>query len=160
MAVTPLARTATAADLGEVAALYRSLETEMGALRPVWPLVDGLTEPVEDALGAMLSAPEWQVLVGLLDGAIVGFLAGRDEPLLPRSGGGLIGAVRLLFTHPDAREVGVGEALLSRYLEEARRRGIRRFDAHVSPGHRPAKNFLEANGFKARSIVMYREEDG
>jgi hypothetical protein len=29
----------------------------------------------------------------------------------------------------------------------------------VSPGHRIAKNFFEANGFKARHIVMHHDAE-
>ena len=130
----------------------------MEALRPVWPLTDGLDEPAGDALDRMLGAPEWRLILGLLDGAPVGFLAWRDEPMLPQAGGERIAAVRYLLTEPEARRVGVGEAMVSHYLDEAIRRGFRRFDAHVSPGHREAKNFFESNRFKARSIVMHRDD--
>lgn len=158
MTVAVASRSAKAADLSEIAGLYRLLETEMAALRSVWPLADGLPEPVETTLGAMIGAQDWRLLVGTLDGVVVGFLAGRDEPLIPRSGGGIVASVRFLFTRPEAREVGVGEKMLASYLNQARRRGISHFDAHVSPGHRAAKNFLESKGFKARSIVMHRED--
>jgi hypothetical protein len=40
-----------------------------------------------------------------------------------------------------------------------RDRGITKFDAHVLPGHRLAKNFFEAGGFAARSITMHHDDD-
>ena len=137
--------------------LYDLLSAEMAALRPVWPLTDGLAAPTTTTFEAMLSAGDWSILIGALDGVAVGFLAWRDEPMLPQAGGERIGAVRYIFTEPAARTVGVGEAMMAAFLEAARARGIRRFDAHVSPGHRQAKNFFESNGFKARAIVMYRD---
>lgn len=132
----------------------------MAALRPVWPLVDGLATPTDAAFGRMLSAPEWTVLVGTLDGVAVGFLAWCEEPMLPQADGHRIASARFIFTEAEARTVGVGEAMMAQFLQGAAERGIERFDAHVSPGHREAKNFFESNGFKARSIVMYRDSLG
>jgi hypothetical protein len=43
-------------------------------------------------------------------------------------------------------------------LAELRQRGISKFDAHVLPGHRLAKNFFESGGFSARSIVMHHDD--
>lgn len=153
------ARPASATDLSELDRLYHLLATEMESLRPVWPLTDGVAEPTADTLRGMLDAPDWTILLGLLDGVSVGFLAWCDEPMLPQAGGDRIASVRLLFTETEARRVGVGEAMITLFLEQATTAGFHRFDAHVSPGHREAKNFFEANGFSARSIVMYRQGD-
>lgn len=151
------ARPASGSDVTDLERLYRLLAAEMVALRPVWPLTDGVPEPAAEALHHMLGASEWSIILGLLDDQPVGFLAWRDEPMLPQAGGERIAAVRLLFTEPEARRVGVGEAMLAHYLQEAVDRGFHRLDAHVSPGQREAKNFFESNGFKARSIVMHRD---
>jgi ribosomal protein S18 acetylase RimI-like enzyme len=116
-------------------------------------------EPVDDASVAwsrILTRWWWS---GEIDAVTVGFLAARIEPMLPQADGDLIGSIRLVFVHQPAREVGVGEAMLEAALAEMRRRGVRTFDAHVLPGHRLVKNFFEAGGFKARSIVMSRYED-
>ncbi len=79
--------------------------------------------------------------------------------MLPQAGGRTIGAIRLIFTDPEAREVGVGEAMMELYLREARAGGIGFFDAHVAPGHRLAKNFFESHGFSARRIVMHHGDE-
>jgi hypothetical protein len=44
-------------------------------------------------------------------------------------------------------------------LSILRGRGITKFDAHVLPGHRLAKNFFEAGGFSARSIIMHHDDE-
>lgn len=150
-------RSASPGDLADLERLYRILAAEMTDLRPVWAFADALPEPAGPALAALLDADEWNVVVGTLDSHPVGFLAWRVEAMLPQSEGGRIAAIRFLVTEPAAREVGVGEAMIGEYLAGARRRGCRHLDAHVSPGHRLAKNFFESNGFKARSIVMHRE---
>jgi ribosomal protein S18 acetylase RimI-like enzyme len=94
--------------------------------------------------------------VGEIDGYPLGFILARVEELLPQAHGDLLGSIRLVYVDEAAREVGLGEAMRDLVLERLRGMGIRRFDAHVLPGHRLAKNFFEAGGFAARSIVMHR----
>lgn len=154
----PAVLRADAVHLPELLTLYRGLEAELSALKPMWRLADGLAEPLDETLAAIVADDAWQSYVATIDGLVVGFLLARDEDLLPQAEGRRVGAVRYIYTDADVREVGVGEAMIDRYLTDARQRGIRSFDAHVSPGHRLSKNFFEAHGFKARSIVMHREE--
>jgi len=151
-------RPATPADAPLVASLYAGLAEEMDALRPLWSKAEGIAEPVVDSLAVILDGPPWYGYVGELDGVPVGFLLARDEDLLPQAGGASVGAIRFIYTVAGAREVGVGEAMMAAYLRDATGRGIRLFDAHVSPGHRESKNFFESNGFSARSIVMHRSD--
>jgi len=152
------ARPATASDLPILGELYLELESEMAALKPIWQLTDGLAEPVEGALGALIIGPESGVIVGAIDRAPVGFLAWRHIALLPQAAGAMAAVIELIFTTPPARRVGVGETMMTSFLKEAGDRAIRLFDAVVPPGHRDAKNFFESNGFKARRIVMHRED--
>lgn len=153
------ARPAGTADLDRLVELYVLLEQEMTPLSPLWPAADGLAEPVVEEIESILDSPDWVVVVGEIDAVTFGFLAARIEGMLPQAGNRLIGAVRLIFVEQDAREVGVGEAMLASALQELRARGIATFDAHVLPGHRLVKNFFEASGFKARSIVMSHTDD-
>jgi GNAT superfamily N-acetyltransferase len=152
------ARPATAGDIGDLVALYRLLEKEMTDLHEMWPRADGLPEPVEEAFRQSLAAGDVFVYLGEIDGTPVGFLLTRLTDLLPQAGGEQVGSIRLVFVEPEAREVGVGEAMLDVALGDLRRLGIHRFDAHVLPGHRLAKNFFEAGGFAARSIVMHHAD--
>ncbi len=152
-------RRATRADVELLTGLYRALEEEMTALSEMWALADGLPEPVDETLGELASAEETVVLIGEIDGVGVGFIVAHVAELAPQAKGERRGVVPYVFVEQAARGVGVGEMLLDRALDELRRRGIRRFDAHVLPGHRLAKNFFEAAGFAARSIVMYHEDE-
>jgi ribosomal protein S18 acetylase RimI-like enzyme len=152
-------RPANPHDVPELVRLYELLEEEMVALKPIWALADGLAQPVEAAWERTIEDLPTTILVGTIDGIPAGFLVARSEPLLPQAGGEEIGSIRLIFTEPQAREVGVGEAMIGAYLDAARSAGITRFDAHVPPGHRNAKNFFESNGFSARRIVMHHDED-
>lgn len=152
------ARRATSEDLPTLVELYQRLLDEMVGLHPMWPRADGLAEPIEDAFVAALDDPDAHVLVGEVDDVPFGFILGRVERTLPQADHEEIGVIRLVFTDPDAREIGIAEAMRDLVMELFRRRGITKFDAHVLPGHRLVKNFFEAGGFSARSIVMHHDD--
>ncbi len=152
-------RLATTDDLPTLERLYRSLEKEMIALHSMWPMADGLDEPVGDSLSSEIEDQDSLVLIGLIDDYPFGFLMARVEPMLEQAGDETIGAIRLIFVDQEAREVAVGEAMRDAVMEMLRERGITKFDAHVLPGHRLAKNFFEAGGFSARSIIMHHDDD-
>lgn len=153
------ARSATSADRQTLVRLYRELEAEMAPLSDMWARTDGLTEPVEVAFDAALADDRTLTYIGEIDGVPCGFCLVTVDDTLPQSGGVQIGSFRLIFVDHDAREVGVGEALRDRAMEELKARGLTRFDAHVLPGHRLVKNFFESGGFSARKIVMHHDLD-
>ncbi|MCZ6662176.1 MAG: GNAT family N-acetyltransferase [Actinobacteria bacterium] len=153
------ARHATTDDIEDLVRLYRGLESEMTDLHPMWPLADGLNEPVADSLRDLLADPDTAVLIGQIDGYPFGFLVARVEGLLAQAGDVRVGAIRLVYVDEAAREVGVGEIMRDMAVGALRERGIARFDAHVLPGHRLAKNFFESGGFSARSIIMHHDDD-
>jgi ribosomal protein S18 acetylase RimI-like enzyme len=153
------ARPASHDDLPTLLALYRALEAEMTAIHLMWPFADGLGEPIEDAFKRALSDERSFLYLGTLDDVILGFLLARIEDLLPQAKGLQIGAIRLVFVDVQAREVGVGEAMREVAMSDLRQHGIRKFDAHVLPGHRLVKNFFEAGGFAARSIIMHHSDE-
>jgi ribosomal protein S18 acetylase RimI-like enzyme len=130
----------------------------MTALHPMWPLADGLAEPVESSFERLLGDPEALVVMGEIDGYPFGFAMARIEEILPQAAGERIGSIRLIYVEPEAREISLGEEMRDHLIDELRRRGISRFDAHVLPGHRLAKNFFEAGGFSARAIIMHHDD--
>lgn len=152
------ARIATADDIPLLVELYRRLEDEMTALHPMWPLADGLAEPVEKSLGEAIEAADEHVLIGQVDDVPFGFVYARKESLLPQALDELVGSIRLVYTDGEAREVGVAEVMRDEVMDMFRQEGITKFDAHVLPGHRLAKNFFEAGGFSARTIVMHHDD--
>jgi len=139
--------------------MYRLLEAEQAALRPLWPLADGLDEPIVESFHSILADAESVLLIGEIDDIPLGFLWARPEDLLTQAAGERVGVIRLIFTEMDARGVGIGDAMASAALDRLRGMGLTYFDARVSPGHRLAKNFFEANGFKARLIFMHRDDE-
>lgn len=135
--------------------MYAELEAEMDALHAMWKRADALSNPVADAFASLIESDESLVVVGEIDGLPFGFLIATVEELVD---GSLIGAIRFIFTELPAREVGVAAAMRDLALAELRSRGLTRFDAHVLPGHRLVKNFFEAGGFSARSIIMHHDD--
>jgi ribosomal protein S18 acetylase RimI-like enzyme len=152
------ARKAGPGDIPKLVDLYRGLEEEMTALHPMWPLADGLAEPVEASFREILDDHDSTVVVGELDGYPFGFVWARVEQILPQAEGAEVGSIRLIYVEPEAREVSLGEEMRDHIMDLLRERGISRFDAHVLPGHRLAKNFFEAGGFSARSIIMHHDD--
>ena len=59
-----------------------------------------------------------------------------------------------LFTHPEARGVGVGHALLAVAVERAVERGCTGIDSYALPGDRDTKNFFESHAMKSRVLVV------
>ncbi|MGB7860620.1 MAG: GNAT family N-acetyltransferase [Acidimicrobiia bacterium] len=157
--MTITARHASRDDLDVLVDLYRSLELEMVELHPMWPIADGLDEPVGEAFLGVLEDPNAIVLLGMIDEYPFGFLLARVEEMLTQAGQEQIGSIRLIYVDRDAREVAIGEAMRDMVMAELRERGISKFDAHVLPGHRLAKNFFESGGFSARSIIMHHNDD-
>ena len=139
--------------------LYREAVGEQAALRPMWPLADGLAEPAADAVGDIMGDP----VPGWWSADRRGhrrLRLGAQRAAVAPGGGRPVCVVRLVYTTPEARGVGVGHAMLTLLMDDFTARGHRHFDARVSPGHRNAKNFFEAHGFSARLIVMYHDAGG
>jgi ribosomal protein S18 acetylase RimI-like enzyme len=150
------ARVGTPSDVEALVPMYRDLEAEQAALRPIWPESQGLDEPFSKSIADLIGSPDSLVVVGMIDRCVLGFLVASIEALRDRAGDRRVGVVRYIFTSGDARGVGVGQAMFDLAMDELRGRGVDVFDAIVSPGHRLAKNFFESQGFKARLIVMNR----
>lgn len=149
---------ATHDDVDRLVAMYLILELEQTARKPVWALTDGLDETFSQSFIGAIDAPESWVFVGKIDGSIVGMIWATIEPMLARANGSRIGKIRIVFTEPEARGVGVGHEMLEATLEVLRDAGISYFDAPVGPGQRSTKNFFEGHQFAARSIIMHHAD--
>lgn len=153
------ARLATDEDVAVLVEMYRELEKEMVGLHAMWPVADGLDEPVADSFRDALANEDAIVIIGEIEDYPFGFLLARVERLLAQADGEQVGAIRLIYVDLEAREVALGEVMRETVLADLRGRGITKFDAHVLPGHRLAKNFFESGGFSARSIIMHHDDE-
>lgn len=152
-------RTATPDDLATVVALVDEFVTEQRSLRGgvVWAAREA-ARLTPHAVAAALhaggaSAASHVALIGCLDDAPVGVALATIEPL---PGSRPLAVVHVLYVLPDAREVGVGSALLDALVERAEQLGCSGVDATVLPGSRGAKNFFEMHGLVARAISVHR----
>ena len=158
MGISVTARLAGPEDVDILVDLYRRLEAEMVAIHPMWPRSDGLDEPVKQSFLDRIADDGARVYLGEVDGYPFGFIYGRSERILSHEAETRVVAIRLVFVDEPARQVGVGEIMRDTLMEEFRGLGHHLFDAHVLPGHRLVKNFFEAGGFSARSIVMHHND--
>ena len=105
-------------------------------------------------LVAAIDDPDAIVLVGTIDGTPIGYAVARLDVMA--DGAGLV-VIDDLFTEPEGRAVGVGEAMLDAVIAWGTERGAVGLDAVVLPGNRDTKNFFESFGLKARALVVHRE---
>src|SRR5690606_24181536 len=153
------ARRAVRSDLHALVVMYRGLEEEMTALHRMWPLADGLDEPVEESLAAAIDDPGTVFLIGEIEGVPFGFLLARPEPMLAQAKGEMIGGIQLIDVDHVARQVADSEATSCIVMKIFRSQGMIMFDGHVLPWHRSYKNFCEAEGFSVRSILMHHDDE-
>lgn len=149
------ARPAVADDLEELGDLAGQAIEELTPIRggAVWRRQSSRPFPVDDSLAADLDDADSSVVAGTIDGTIVGYGVVRAETL---AGGGTLGVVSDLYTLPDARGVGVGEAVMNAMIAWSRQRGCFGVDSMALPGDRHTKNFFESFGLVARAIVVHR----
>jgi GNAT superfamily N-acetyltransferase len=150
------ARPATASDLPELAALAAAAVAELAPERggDIWSRTIGRRPPFEPALEASLTDPARLLLCGTVEGTTVGYAAAQVDDL---ADGSRLAVVEDIFTLPEARGVGVGEALMDLVIEWARAEGAVGVDALALPGMRDTKNFFETFGLVARAIVVHRK---
>src|SRR5262245_15385584 len=103
-------------------------------------------EPLDDAYRSLLERDDTTVVVGCIDAVVVGFGVLEIETL---QSGEHLGVVTDLYVDPEARAVGVGEAIANALIDECRSQECVGVDARALPGHRATKNFFEEQGFTA-----------
>ncbi len=94
-------------------------------------------------------------VVGTFNDVIVGVAAGTVAESGPRT----LGRIECFYVEPEARAVGVGQAMVERLLEHFTSRGCTDVDAVALPGDRSSKQLLESSGFKARLLILHRSLD-
>ena len=103
-------------------------------------------------LDGLLASPRRRVVVGTIDGAVVGLAVAHLDDV----GEAALGVVDGCYVEPGARGVGVGRALVEALLAWFSSVACRGVDVPTLPGDRRTKNFLEAAGFKGRLITMHK----
>ncbi len=92
-------------------------------------------------------------LIGTLDDMPVGFLVASVQPTDTFE---QVASIEALWVDVDARQLGVGEVLLTTCLQWATAQNCVALDADALPGDRDTKNFFESHGLVARGIRVSR----
>jgi len=145
------ARPANAGDLPALVELARAARLEQAERRGGRLLVARhcRPEPLDLAFAEALADPTTGLWAGVIDGVPVGYaLVSAD---------GDVAVVEELHVDPQARAVGVGEALLDDIVAWAVQLGCTGIDAFALPGARETKNFFETFGLTARLLVLHRD---
>ena len=148
-------RPATADDVPRLAQLAAAAVAGQRAQKggEVWARTLGRTEPYEPRLESEVADPAVHVLVGTLDGTILGYGVVRIDVL---ADGGRLGVVTDLYVEPEGREVGIGETLIDALAAWCTEQGCFGLDSLALPGDRSTTNFFETFGLVARAIVVHR----
>jgi GNAT superfamily N-acetyltransferase len=148
-------RPAAETDVPRLVELAEAAIEELRAGRggAVWARHAARRAPLAPAFEHELASPEHLVLVGTLDGTVMGYGAAHLERL---PDGGLLGVVSDLYTEPGCRELGIGEITMQAMVDWCTAHGCFGVDSLALPGDRHTKNFFESFGLVARAIVVHR----
>jgi GNAT superfamily N-acetyltransferase len=149
------ARAATREDLPALCALAEAAIDELAPTRggAIWVRHQAREKPVLASLETALDDPDALIVVGTIDDVAVGYSVVRIDELRD---GGLLAVLDDLYVDPEARGVGLGEAMMDAVLDWARTRGCIGIDSDALPGNRATKNFFESFGLVARAIVVHK----
>jgi GNAT superfamily N-acetyltransferase len=124
---------------------------------PLWTLREGRLEPFDATFAGTLDREDHLLLVGTLDGVVVGFASARWEQLRDGSRHGVLDEI---YVEQPSRGVAVGEVLMDEVVAWCHGAGCAGIDAVALPGDRETKNFFERFGLTARAIVVHRRLAG
>jgi GNAT superfamily N-acetyltransferase len=141
-------------DIARIVELAHVMRAELSVMKggAIWLQREAWPEPLAGAYRALLERDDARLVVGTIDDVVLGFGAAVIEPL--RSGDRL-GVVADLFVEEEAREVGIGEAIMDDLVEFCTERECIGVDGLALPGHRATKNFFEEHHFTARMLTMH-----
>ncbi|MDE0268996.1 MAG: GNAT family N-acetyltransferase [Acidimicrobiaceae bacterium] len=120
----------------------------------VWSLKEARCPSIEMGLRRDLADNCISVVVGTIDEEIVGY---GVASLIKLHDDSTLGRISDLYVMPEARGVGVGEAIIRLLIDWACKHDCTGVDSIALPGDRHTKNFFETHGLVARSITVHRK---
>ena len=156
MSLDVTTRPAVAADQAEVVRLLETIRAAVAGERggDAWLATAAAPVPLATFVADEVHDPAATVLLGALDEVPVGLCHVRA---VRWRDGTAVAEVRHLFVDAEAREVGVGEALLDAAIDWARSHGCTAIESVALPGDRALKNLFERFGVVARAIVVHKD---
>ena len=151
------ARLARFDDIATICDLCRRAEGELSSERGGAMLLrlSSRHAPLEASLRNDVEDADTLVVCGTIDEVVVGFAVCRSRT----DDRGRVVTVEEIYTDPDARRIGVGEAMLGAVTQWARAVGADTLDSVALPGMRDTKNFFETFGLTARALTVSRSLD-
>lgn len=114
-----------------------------------WP---SIAEDVERSI----DGDDRLAIVGTYDDVVFGVALVDLETL---ADGRRIGVLTNFAVEAEARDVGIGEAMMNLVMEQLQEMGCVGVDSVALPGDRATKNFFESFGLKARLLTVHRSFD-
>lgn len=145
-------RPAKAQDLDVLLLLESEARKSLNVFRGADRLANELPE-IGDKWLEELNTDAVFVLVGGMNSVVMGYLFAR----LSEKPNNKIATIEQVFVTHDARNLGVGDALVSSTLTWARERKLNALDALALPGDRETKNLYERSGLVARLITVTKK---
>ena len=106
-----------------------------------------------------LVGKQWASVIA--DSSTNTFVAGVDETVmgylvakLGQTNSGKIATIEQVFVTKDARNIGIGDALVSATIAWAKAESLVALDGFALPGDRETKNLFERSGLVARLITV------
>ena len=147
-------RPATEKDLDVLVLLESEARKSLTEFRGADRLANELPE-IGDSWHEELNNDAVLVLVGGIDSVVMGYLVAR----MTEKSENQIATIEQVFVTHDARNLGVGDALVSSALTWAREHKLHALDALALPGDRETKNLYERSGLVARLITVTKKLD-
>lgn len=120
----------------------------------LWARTTSRAVDADASLRTDVADDDVHVVLGTIDDAGVGYGVAHLQLL---TDGSRLAVVTDLYVDPEARGVGVGEAVMDELIAWATEKGCFGIDSHALPGDRHTKNFFESFGLVARSLTVHRE---
>ena len=149
-------REAEANDLILLKELYLDMYSFLGNLSMPYTIAE---ESLEDVLKILIRAKHTSILLGELDGEVVGFIAmeiTRIDRKLKLEPSNIIGFIKDLYIVPDKRRLGLANDFLQKGEEILLELGASAIECNVIVDNHGAINFWESKGFSKMAHVMYK----
>ncbi|KOF10741.1 hypothetical protein AC739_08775 [Planococcus glaciei] len=149
-------REATAEDISALKKLYIDMYSFLGEFSMPYSMDE---DSLEDILKILVKAKTTSIIIGELDGEVIGFITveiaklDRKLKLEPTN---IIGFIKDLYIIPDKRKLGLANNFLQKAEDLLLEIGATAIECNVLVGNDNAMNFWESKGFQKMAHVMYK----
>lgn len=98
-----------------------------------------------------VDSSDWLVLVTGFDDVVLGYLCVNMAPA------NSVPLIERVYVTAEARQLGLGDGLVTAAIELSQTRGAGAIDAYALPGDRETKNLFERCGLTARLLIVSKQ---